>query len=325
MINLRTASGDWIGLKAFKHSTLISHLFFADDLILFAKANGNDCDCIMEVLSEFCEISGQKINFQKSKMYVSPNIPRREALPLSYQCGMTLTNDLGKYLGTPLLYGRITNLHTKDIIERMSSKLSGRKAKNLSLAGRITLIKSVTSVIPNHLMQTMELPRDICNKIDRLNRNFLWGSTENAKKVHLVNWQNVCKSKKQGGLGIRKAREQNLALITKLGWKVASNSADLWCSILKSKYLTKHSFSSWANKRLASHTWKSIIKNRYVLEKNIKWSVATQWLPNPTTRSPISATTSSSRSLRRDIWISVEAPTYFKWFKGTLKSKRLSS
>lgn len=63
MINLITASGDWTGLKASKHSTPISHLFFTDDLILFAKANKNNCDCIMEVLSEFFETSGQKINF----------------------------------------------------------------------------------------------------------------------------------------------------------------------------------------------------------------------------------------------------------------------
>lgn len=165
------------GLKAAKDSPPISHLFFADDHILFAKANNRNCDCIMEVLSDFCVMSGQKINLLKSKMFVSPNLSRREALPLSHKCGISLTNDLGKYLGTPILHHRVNQSLIKDIIEKMSKKLTGWKAKNLSFAGRTTLVKAITSAISNHLMQTLEIPRKVCDQIDKLNRNFLWGST----------------------------------------------------------------------------------------------------------------------------------------------------
>lgn len=115
----------------------------------------------------------------------------------------------------------------------------------------------------------------MCEHIDKLNRNFLWGCFEGARKIHLVNWNQVCKNKKHGGLGIRKAREQNSTFISKLGWKLISNAEDLWCKVLKSKYLRKHSISSWPTKRRASHTWKSIIKNRDVLDKNIKRNVGT--------------------------------------------------
>lgn len=155
----------------------------------------------------------------------------------------------------------------------MARRLSGWKAKTLSLAGRLTLVKSVTSAIPNHLMQTMELPRSVCDHIDKVNRSFLWGSSETRRRVHLVNWQHVCQSKKQGGLGIRKARDQNAALISKLGWKITSNSSELWCQVLQTKYLMHHSLSSWPNTRRASHTWNSIIRNRTFLEENIKWTV----------------------------------------------------
>ncbi|XP_028066585.1 uncharacterized protein LOC114269469 [Camellia sinensis] len=205
-----------------------------------ANLLGSNCNCIMEVLFEFCDMSGQKINFHKSKMYISPNIPRREALPLSNMCGISITTDLGKYLGTPLLHTRVSKTHLQDILDRMAKKLSGWKAKNLSLADRATLVKAVTSSMPNHLMQTMEIPRRVCDQIDKLNRNFLWDNTEDRKKVHLVNWQQVCKSKRNGGLGIRQARVQNLALISKLGWKLTINSDELWCKILKAKYLKHH-------------------------------------------------------------------------------------
>lgn len=119
-------------------------------------------------------------------MFISSNIPRREALSLSYWCGISLTNDLGKYLGTPILHSRISKNQLKDIIEKMSKRLSKWKAKNLSLAGKTTLIKVVTSAMPNHLMQTMELPRKVYDQIDRLNRNFLWGSIDTRRKVYLV-------------------------------------------------------------------------------------------------------------------------------------------
>lgn len=173
MIRLKTQTRAWKGLRAARHSISISHLFFADDLILFAKANTRNCDCIMEVLNEFCEISGQKINLQKSKLFVSSNSPRSEALSLSYQSGIGLTHDLGKYLGTPVLRSRISKNHVKDIIVKITNGLSGWKANTLSFAGRITLVQSVTTAIPNHLMQTMEIPRSVCDKINSLNRNFI--------------------------------------------------------------------------------------------------------------------------------------------------------
>lgn len=58
-------------------------------------------------------------------------------------------------------------------------------------------------------MQTVALPSSIINQIDRLNRNFLWGGTKfkkrRRKKINMVNWDTVCRSKRCGGLGIRKA------------------------------------------------------------------------------------------------------------------------
>lgn len=91
-------------------------------------------------------------------------------------------------------------------------------------------------------MQTMELPASVCDRIDRINRNFILGDTIGKRKLHLVNWQKVCKPKDKGGLGIRKARDQNLALLTKLGWKIASKENSLWVTLLCSKYLGNHTF-----------------------------------------------------------------------------------
>lgn len=159
MINRKVREGCWKGIKASRNSPSLSHLFFADDLILFAQANHTNCATVMAVLSEFCEVSSQKVNLLKSKLFVSPYLSIRFAKSLSFQSGIPLTHNLGKYLGSPLLHHRVTKNLFTDILEKLKSKLSGWKAKTLSLAGRATLIQSVTSAIASYNMQTMELPR----------------------------------------------------------------------------------------------------------------------------------------------------------------------
>ena len=51
-----------------------THLFFADDLILFAKVEEKACKAISEVLNRFCEESRQKVSLEKSRIYFSPNV-----------------------------------------------------------------------------------------------------------------------------------------------------------------------------------------------------------------------------------------------------------
>ena len=52
----------------------VSHLFFANDLVLFGKADMKNCLSMMDALEGFCGVSGQKINKEKSRVYFSPNV-----------------------------------------------------------------------------------------------------------------------------------------------------------------------------------------------------------------------------------------------------------
>lgn len=97
-------TGDWKGIKISRNTDALTHLFFADDLVLFGQANISNCKAIMEVMNEFCMLSGQTVSLNKSKLFVSPNIPRNKARRLRNFCGIALTNDLGKYLGVPILH-----------------------------------------------------------------------------------------------------------------------------------------------------------------------------------------------------------------------------
>lgn len=50
-----------------------SHLFFADDSLLFFTAARDSCTQVSHIISWFCAISGQQLNLQKSYFKVSPN------------------------------------------------------------------------------------------------------------------------------------------------------------------------------------------------------------------------------------------------------------
>lgn len=97
--------------------------------------------------------------------------------------------------------------------------MAGWKSNLLSLVGRIVLTQSVTSTIPSYAMQYTALPQKIIQGIDKLNKNFIWGTSESRKKVHLIGWNKITKAKEEGGLGIHAAKPKNTTLLTKLNWK----------------------------------------------------------------------------------------------------------
>ena len=89
-------------MKASQSGPAFSHLFFVDDLILFAKADGVNSAAIRDVLDTFCSISGQMVSEAKSRVFFSPNVDRDTRESLCDILGFVSTLFLGKYLGFPL-------------------------------------------------------------------------------------------------------------------------------------------------------------------------------------------------------------------------------
>lgn len=81
------------------------------------------------------------------------------------------------------------------------------------------------------------------------------------------------KSKDRGGLGLKKARVQNLALLLQLGWKLTAEEGNLWVGNVRDKYLKNNSLPSWPLRRFASHVWRSIVSTKPILDMGIKWSI----------------------------------------------------
>ncbi|KAK3205342.1 hypothetical protein Dsin_019388 [Dipteronia sinensis] len=74
----------------------------------------------------------------------------------------------------------------------------------------------MTSALPVYTMQSVKIPSYLCLNMDKLNRNFLWGHTDTKKPTYLIKWDTACLPKNRGGLGIKRMKGMNQALLAKL-------------------------------------------------------------------------------------------------------------
>ena len=129
---------------------------------------------------------------------------------------MEETLSLGKYMGCLIISSKVTNSTFMDIQEKVSAQLSKWKANSLSQAGRTVLIQSNLATKANFQMQAFSLPPTILSSLDKSYRNFFWNKPRLSKSPKLIGWDKICQPKKYGGLGIRKAKINNVALQFKL-------------------------------------------------------------------------------------------------------------
>ena len=208
----------------------------------------------------------------KSRVFFSPNVELDQRDILSSILGFYSTPNLGKYLGFPLKHSGDRKHDFDFVLDRVKKKLARWKANLLSMAGRVVLIHASSSTIPNYVMQYAPLPSKILKGIDRVNRNFLWGSTDHAKKMHWVNWAEVTKPKEAGGLGLQSAKGRNTALLAKLNWRFHTERNAPWAKVLKFKYCTRQRINSRNEAKLPmSPVWKGMKRSEEVFKKGVKW------------------------------------------------------
>lgn len=135
------------GLGNFPNSSKILNLHFADDTLLFLEADPLVIENLKFLLLGFEEVSGLKINFDKSSM-VPLKIPTTLASSLADQLGCSITSLPITYLGVPLHWKTLSVADWNPLINKIEKRLQSWKGSLLSLGGRVTLLNSVLSTIP---------------------------------------------------------------------------------------------------------------------------------------------------------------------------------
>lgn len=94
----------WSPIRVSRSGPQLSHLFFADDLLLFEKTSISQARVMEHLLAQFCGFSGQRVNRNKSRIWFSPNTPTYLHHSICSEFKILATTDLGKYLVISLLH-----------------------------------------------------------------------------------------------------------------------------------------------------------------------------------------------------------------------------
>ena len=120
-----------------------------------------------------------------------------------------------QYLGLPLGAKFKSKEIWNPVLEKVEMRLAGWKRSYLSKGGKLTLINSTLLNLPTYYMSLFPIPVSVANRIERLQREFLWQGSSEEFKFHLVNWNQICAPIRYGGLAIRSLLTFNQALLGK--------------------------------------------------------------------------------------------------------------
>ncbi|RVW28921.1 putative ribonuclease H protein [Vitis vinifera] len=73
-------------------------------------------------------------------------------------------------------------------------------------------------------------------RLEKIQRDFLWGGKALVHKPHLVRWKSVCLEKRKGCLGVRNLSLMNIALLCKWSWWYINEREALWRQVINQKY-----------------------------------------------------------------------------------------
>nr|POF02849.1 hypothetical protein CFP56_10907 [Quercus suber] len=178
MLDKELRDGNISGAKPSIRGLAITHVMYADDIVLFSKATKNDAKRLADCLEKYCTWSGQSINRGKFGIFFSKHTGPNSRRAIRQQFNMKRLKKDAVYLGAPLFLSRSPSKDFKYLQDKLEAKLAGWRSNCLSWAGRCTLINSVTQALPIYTISSFGVLARNCDKLDSLTRRFWWKPKE---------------------------------------------------------------------------------------------------------------------------------------------------
>ncbi|XP_057771151.1 uncharacterized protein LOC130990949 [Salvia miltiorrhiza] len=222
--------------------TFPTHLFYADDIIIFCKATVRNARKVQDILNYYGSISGQHCSQDKSNLFFARRVPTDRRRAIRRELGFSIGSLPMNYLGVPIFVGRPKASYFMPIFDKIVNKFARWKGRQLSMAGRLCLVQSVIQSSIVHSMMVYKWPKTLLNSLDRKCRNFVWTGSIDLKPNCSVSWGRACSPKEEGGFGVRSFTLMNQSYLMKLAWRMIKGQ-DWAHNILRSRYLNSFGYA----------------------------------------------------------------------------------
>lgn len=105
LIRKAERSGDLHGVSICTNAPTFSHILFADDFLLFFRADDNEAQVMKNILNTYELASGQAISLPKSEVFFSSVVPSPLKEAITNILGVRAVMGTCKYLGLPSMLG----------------------------------------------------------------------------------------------------------------------------------------------------------------------------------------------------------------------------
>lgn len=127
----------------------LTHLCFADVIIIFSKASSHSLRGISKVLSDFYIMSGLQVSYQKCELFCC-NVPTDDQTVLVTLLDMKLERLRVRYLWVPLISGKLRDANCQPLIDKFTAKIKFWTTKFSSFTCRFQLIDFVLNHMINY-------------------------------------------------------------------------------------------------------------------------------------------------------------------------------
>ncbi|XP_019190788.1 PREDICTED: uncharacterized protein LOC109185263 [Ipomoea nil] len=270
LLHQAQARGEVHGLRVARGALALSHLLFADDSLLFFKANVGEAQAIKRCLTDYEKLSGQTINYNKSNICFSKNTQQVERNVVATVFGVHQAHNFGKYLGLLAFVGRNKRAVFAYVEDKVRKRIGSWNKKLLSRAGKEILLKSVAQAMPTFTMSVFLLPDSLCKNLERVMNRFWWRNGRDGGGIHWLAWDKLSVPKKYGGLGFKDLRAFNVAMLGKQGWRFLTDPNSLVARIFKARYYPNTDFLNASVGNNPSFPWRSIMAAQGLINRNVR-------------------------------------------------------